>query len=122
MTRQELEARVRSIQAQLVNTQPLMEIKTMATKKAAPAANSAPPTTTEKTPAPAKAEVDPNVVTLAEVCKEVGTTGTVARRKLRAAKLQRDGRWAWPKGSKELAEVKKLITPKEEEEAPAAAN
>lgn len=99
----------------------------MATKKAAtptpaptPAPASAPANTAAPAEKPAK-EVDPNAITLAEICKELGIAGTVARRKLRAKKVQKDGRWVWQKGSKELEEVRKLLSEKPEPKPEAAA-
>lgn len=103
----------------------------MAAKKnsAAPA----PAPTAAPTPAPAgapaaataeaapKKEIDPNAVPLADICKELGLTGPVARRKLRAAKANKDGRWVWQKGSKELEEVKKILSAKPEPKAEAPA-
>lgn len=95
----------------------------MASKKAAPAA---PATQNGQTsaataaPAKGKAEVDPNMVQLADVCKELGITGQVARRKLRAAKLPHEGRWQWPKDSEELKKAKIVLT--KAEAAPAQAS
>lgn len=114
MTEQELAQKVARIKEQVLHQH--KETK-MAAKKNAAAA----PTPVAPTPAPTaaekpKKEVDPNAVALSEICKEIGITGQVARRKLRAAKLAKDGRWSWQKGSKELEQVKALLKP-----APAAA-
>ena len=98
----------------------------MAAKKnaAAPAPTPA-PTSTPATASAAPAEkvvkeVDPNAVPLAEICKELGIAGPVARRKLRAAKVNKDGRWIWQKGSKELEQIKAILSAKPEPKAEAA--
>jgi hypothetical protein len=100
-----------------INRQPtLKELESMAAKKSNATAAPAPE---PKAAAPAK-EVDPNLIPLATVCKEFGISGQVARRKLRAAKLSKDGRWAWNKDSPELKKVRELLTPKAKEASAAA--
>lgn len=96
----------------------------MAAAKKAPTPAPAPTAAPAAAPAEkAKPEKDPNVVTLAELCTEIGIAGTAARRKLRAKKVNKDGRWQWQKDSKELAAVRELLIAKDEPkaEAPAAA-
>jgi hypothetical protein len=108
-----LEASLQRVKEVLARPPTEKEMKTMATKKNA----AAPASKASASAAPkAKKEADPNMITLAAVCKEIGITGQVARRKLRAAKLVRDGRWAFQKDSRELAEVRKLLTPADGEE------
>jgi hypothetical protein len=97
----------------------------MAAKKNAAAPTPAPasaPTASIAAPAVEKAvkELDPNAVPLADICKELGITGPVARRKLRASKVTKDGRWVWQKGSKELEQVKAILSAKPEPKAEAA--
>lgn len=50
-----------------------------------------------------------NVVTLKELTKEAKLSGRAARLKLRAAKLEKDGRWEWEKGSSGLKEARKAL-------------
>jgi len=84
----------------------------MATKKnAAPAPAANDPT---KAPKAAKKELDPNQISLAQICKEEKILGQVARRKLRAAKMVKDGRWVFTKGSPEEKKVRELIRAKAE--------
>lgn len=45
---------------------------------------------------------DDNLVTLADLAKEAKISGAAARRKIRATEMERDGRWAWAAGSKQL--------------------
>ena len=77
------------------------------------------------TPAPEKkkekAEKDPDLVTLAELCQELRIVGRIARRRLRKAlgQVGTGSRWEWKKASEELAKVRDLLTAKEEP-APAA--
>jgi hypothetical protein len=94
------------------------ELKVMASKKgAAPAAKA----NAAEAPAKAKkAAVDENMITLADLCKELKIQGQAARRKLRAAKLQKDGRWVFEIGSAELKKVREILTAKPKEEAEAA--
>jgi hypothetical protein len=109
--KENLESRVQRLKSE-INRQPtLKELEIMAAKKANAAAT---PATPAKEAAPAK-EVDPNSVPLASICKEIGISGQVARRKLRAAKLSKDGRWAWNKDSPELKKVRELLSPKARE-------
>lgn len=49
--------------------------------------------------------------TLADICKSVkGLEPRAARRYLRQAKVKNPGRWSWPKGSGDIAKVKKVLT------------
>lgn len=57
----------------------------------------------------AKAAKPENVVTLKELTKEAKLSGRAARLKLRAAKLEKDGRWEWEKGSPGLKEARKAL-------------
>ena len=77
-------------------------------KKAAPAVAE------KKTRAPA--EANPNETTLSELCEELGIEPRLARQKLRKAEgveKGEGGRWAWRNGSKELGNIRKILTPKE---------
>ena len=65
----------------------------------------------------AKKEIDPNLIPLATLCKELKISGQAARRKLRAAKLTKDGRWAFQRGSAEERKVRELLTAKEATQA-----
>lgn len=58
-----------------------------------------------------KAEPDPNMVTLAELCQAAKVEPMTARRYLRNSKIEMgtDARWTWKKGSKAVADVKKLL-------------
>lgn len=64
-----------------------------------------------------KQSEDTNLVTLAALAKEVGMTPQAARRKLRSAKLQRDGRWSWKVDSDELEEAREALTTEPDAEA-----
>lgn len=55
------------------------------------------------------AKKDANSVTLADLAKEAKITPQRARQKLRAAEVERDGRWSWEKGSKALASARKAL-------------
>jgi hypothetical protein len=57
----------------------------------------------------APVEIDPDSVPLGELLKEANIGGQAARRKLRAAKLARSGRWAWKKGSTELKAAREAL-------------
>lgn len=48
-----------------------------------------------------------NLVTLAEVCKELKIEPRAARIRLRASEVEHDGRYAWPKG--QLAKIRTII-------------
>lgn len=48
-------------------------------------------------------------VTLADLANEASITTAAARRKLRAAELSREGRWAWDPGSKDLKAARKAL-------------
>lgn len=77
-------------------------------------------------PAPAakaaKAEKDPDLVTLAELCVELRIVGRIARRRLRKAlgQVGTGSRWEWKKASEELAKVRALLTTPAADPAPAA--
>lgn len=60
---------------------------------------------------PAKAEKE--MVTLADICKELKIEPRAARKKLRGNEaINVDGqRWSWPAGSAEIAKVKKALAP-----------
>lgn len=50
------------------------------------------------------------MVSLSDICTELGVEGRIARRKLRTAKFEKPGAtWAWAEGSKEIEEVKDLL-------------
>ena len=63
----------------------------------------------------AKKEVDPNLVTLKALCKELKLDPRVARRRLRTADLKAEGRWSWQKGSGALSKVQKILSAAEAE-------
>lgn len=73
-------------------------------KKAKKVAKKATKTTSAK-----KAESNEGKVTLAELATEAGITSAAARRKLRDAELNREGRWAWDEGSKGLKEARAAL-------------
>lgn len=60
---------------------------------------------------PAPAERDPNLVTLKELCFELGVIPRIARRRLRKAigLVGTGGRWEWKKDSPELAKVRQAL-------------
>lgn len=71
-------------------------------------------TPVKKTPAkkatPKKVESTGGLVTLGDLCKELGVEGRVARRKLRGSEIEKPGaQWAWEEGSKELNSVIELL-------------
>ena len=74
------------------------------------------PTPAPKAEKKAKAEKDPDLVTLADLCTELGIVGRIARRRLRKAKglVGTGGRWEWKKSAPELAEIRTLLAAKEE--------
>ena len=86
--------------------------------------NAAPAPAPEAKAPKAKAEKDPDLVTLAELCQELRIVGRIARRRLRKAlgQVGTGSRWEWKKASEELAKVRDLLTAKEAEAEPAAAN
>ena len=92
-----------------------MAKKKLASKKAPSKKTSKKAATTNGGGAEAPAE---NLVTLKELCEEVGITPQAARRKLRASNLVKQGRWAWEADSDELEEAREVIssTPAAEEE------
>lgn len=58
----------------------------------------------------AKPAAPDNMVTLAELAKAAKVEPMTARRYLRNSKIKQTGsRWAWPKGSASVGEVKKLL-------------
>lgn len=88
---------------------PKAKVKAAVKKKAA-AKKAAP-----KKKAPAKrveAEVDPNVVTLREICEELGADPMAARRKLRNDESisRTDARWEWKRNSREHKKVVSLLS------------
>ena len=118
MTANELRDRINRVKQTLSTNQEndMAAPKKKAPTKKAPASNGDVGTPVEKVKKVKQAD-DPNIVTLAALCKELKITGQAARRKLRSAKLNRDGRWNWPKDSDELDEVREILTAKEEKEA-----
>lgn len=48
-------------------------------------------------------------VTLAQLASEAKITTAGARRKLRGAELERDGRWSWAEGSRALQQARKAL-------------
>ena len=74
-------------------------------KKAAPAKAA------KKAPAKAakKSEASDGAIKLAQLAKEAGITPQRARQKLRAAEVERDGRWSWEPGSRALAAARKAL-------------
>lgn len=50
-----------------------------------------------------------DVIALADLAKKYKLSPARARQKLRAAEVERDGRWSWEKGSKALAKVEKVL-------------
>lgn len=101
----------------------------MATKKSAPAAAPAEkPAKKTKAAAPEKEEsagtpraVPEGHVSLADVAESLGITPAAARRKLRSSetpfKAEGQHGYYWKEGSKDLAAVKKFLTPAKEETA-----
>jgi hypothetical protein len=63
-------------------------------------------TKTAKTNGAAESE---GLVKLSALANEAGISAQRARQKLRGAELARDGRWAWPEGSKALKEARKAL-------------
>lgn len=78
-----------------------------ATKKAAVKEATEAPKKSKK----AEASDEDDRVTLSALCEKLDIQPATARRKLRAAEgIDRgDGRWAWKKGSKELAAVEAVL-------------
>jgi len=60
-------------------------------------------------PSNGAAESEEGKVTLATLAGEAGITTAGARRKLRAAELERTGRWSWEEGSKALSAARKAL-------------
>lgn len=65
----------------------------------------------KKAAKPAKKSAPDNLVTLADLAAAAKVEPMTARRYLRNSKIKMgtDARWAWPKGSAALGEVKKLL-------------
>lgn len=107
----DLDSRLQRVKDSLSHPPTEKEIALMASKKNA----AAPSTPANKGDAPkaAKKELDPNQISLATICKELKVVGQVARRKLRAAKMVKDGRWVFTKGSPEEKRVREILTAKE---------
>ena len=78
------------------------------------------PAPTDKPAPKAKAEVDPDLVTLAALCIEYNIVGRIARRRLRSSfgQVGTGSRWEWKKDSADLIKVRGILAPKP---APAAA-
>lgn len=68
----------------------------------------------EKAP---KAPAEDGMITLAKVSDELGINPAVARRKLRAAGIERaEGQgWKWKDGSKDLDKIRKVLAEPEKE-------
>ena len=65
---------------------------------------------TVKAKAKVVAKKEPNIVTLADLCKEAKVEPKVARVRLRASKLKKNaGSWEWAKGSATLKDARKVI-------------
>lgn len=57
-----------------------------------------------------KEQEDDGLIRLSDLAETAGISGAAARRKLRAAELERgDGRWAWEDGSTALKQAKKAL-------------
>lgn len=57
-----------------------------------------------------KAESTEGMITLAQICEEMGVEGRIARRKLRGSEIKKPGTtWAWPEGDEGISEVKDLL-------------
>ena len=77
------------------------EVATAASEKRAPK---------KPTKKVAKKATPDNMVSLAELAKAAKVEPMTARRYLRNSKIKQTGsRWAWPKGSASVGEVKKLL-------------
>jgi hypothetical protein len=94
-----------------VEEEPAVEQKPAA-KKLVKKAVEAPKAKEKEAKAPK--EVDPNQVTLKELCEEHKLNATTARVKLRRKYGAQGVRYTWEKGSKELEAVVTLLTMKEE--------
>lgn len=73
-------------------------------KKAAPAKAAKAPAKAAK-----KSEASDGAIKLAQLAKEAGITPQRARQKLRAAEVERDGRWSWEPGTRALAAARKAL-------------
>lgn len=104
-----LESRLQRVKQTLARPPTEKEMKIMAAKKAPAPAAKANAAAAAPAKEPAKKANDENLVTLAEICKEMGITGQAARRKLRAAKLQKEGRWVFEAGSAEEKRVREIL-------------
>jgi hypothetical protein len=81
----------------------------LAQVQATDAAKSAPKA--KKEPAAPK-EIDPNLITLKQLCFDLNVVPRIARRKLRKAlgNIGTGSRWEWQKGSEELVKVQLALT------------
>ena len=89
----------------------MAEKKTPRKKKSAAADKPAKRTKAART----NGATDENVITLAELCKDYKIEPSAARRKLRAAELEPDGRWKWAKGSSALKAAEKVLAAKSDD-------
>lgn len=65
-------------------------------------------TSTKKEKAPKAPKGD--VVTLAQICEELGVEGRIARRKLRGSDIQKPGKqWEWTPGHEDIDRIKELL-------------
>lgn len=68
-----------------------------------------------KAPKKPKGETTPRqapegMITLAQICEEMGVEGRIARRKLRTSEIKKPGStWAWDKGHKDVKAVRELL-------------
>lgn len=54
---------------------------------------------------------DENIITLQSIINEIGLPGALARKALRAARIEKPGKqWCWGKDSKELEKIKELMS------------
>jgi hypothetical protein len=104
---------VEAEQEEVVQEQPKSNVKKLV-KKEAPAPKEEVKTKKEKA---APKEVDPNQVSLKELCDEHGLNPTTARVKLRRKFGAQGQRYSWEKDSKELEEVLAILIKEEKEPA-----
>jgi hypothetical protein len=102
---EELEAEAAALSA---NHSPTLA-QALAQVQATDAAKSAPKA--KKEPAAPK-EIDPNLITLKQLCFDLNVVPRIARRKLRKAlgNIGTGSRWEWQKGSEELVKVQLALT------------
>lgn len=92
-----------------LSTEPPKEKPVSAKKKAKKVAKK-----TSATKSNGSAPKDENVVSLKDLAKSHGLKEAVARRKLRAAGLETEGRWRWEKGSAGLKKAEAALSAVEE--------